>query len=53
LCGDSTEPADVDKVMAGKKAALASFDPPYLIDYTGKRVGNSGKDWSATYHDVD
>jgi DNA modification methylase len=58
LCGDSTNPADVDRVMDGKKAALVATDPPYLVDYTGERPdhegGNKGgKDWSATYREID
>jgi DNA modification methylase len=53
LCGDSTDLSDVQRVMDGHQAALCSTDPPYLIDYTGERVGGSGKDWSATYHEVD
>jgi DNA modification methylase len=53
LCGDSTDLNDALRVMDGHKAALCSTDPPYLIDYTGERVGGSGKDWSATYHEVD
>ncbi len=57
LCGDSTKAADVLRVMNGQKAALAAFDPPYLVDYTGERPdhdgGNQGgKDWSATYKEV-
>ena len=58
LCGDSTKPEDVGRLMAGEKAALLSTDPPYCVDYTGddrpihdgKR---SGKDWSAVYREVD
>ena len=53
LTADSTKPADVDRVMAGQKAVLAAFDPPYLVDYTGERVGDSGKDWSASYKEVE
>jgi DNA modification methylase len=53
LCGDSTKPADVDRVMSGEKAALCSTDPPYLVDYTGDRPNDSGKDWSATYKEVE
>lgn len=57
LCGDSTDAGDVDRVMDGKKAALVSTDPPYLVDYTGDRPnkGNksAGKDWSATYREID
>ncbi len=53
LCGDSTDLKDVQRAMDGHKAALCATDPPYLVDYTGERVGDSGKDWSATYHEID
>jgi DNA modification methylase len=53
LCGDSTDIKDVHRLMDGNKAALCASDPPYLVDYTGERVGGSGKDWSATYHEID
>jgi DNA modification methylase len=52
-CGDSTDAADVDRLMDGHKAALCATDPPYLVDYTGERVGDSGKDWSGSYREVD
>ena len=53
LCGDSTKPGDVDRVMDGRTAALVATDPPYLVDYTGERPNDSGKDWSATYREID
>jgi DNA modification methylase len=53
LCGDSTKPADAHRVMAGDKAALVATDPPYLVDYTGERPNDSGKDWTATYREID
>jgi DNA modification methylase len=53
LCGDSTSLADVRKVMDGEKAALVATDPPYLVDYTGERPNDSGKDWTATYREID
>src|SRR5690606_35268346 len=53
LCGDSTKLADVHRVMAGEKAALVATDPPYLVDYTGERPNDSGKDWTATYREID
>jgi DNA modification methylase len=53
LCGDSTSLADVRKVMDGDKAALVATDPPYLVDYTGERPNDSGKDWTATYREID
>ncbi len=53
LCGDSTAPQDVSRVMNGDLASLVSTDPPYLVDYTGERPNNSGKDWSADYREID
>lgn len=53
LCGDSTNPADVLRLMDGQKAALTATDPPYLVDYTGERPNDSGKDWTASYREID
>jgi DNA modification methylase len=60
LCGDSTSPDDVTRLMDGKRAALFATDPPYLVDYDGtnhptkkgataraKKIAN--KDWSEDY----
>ena len=35
LCGDATSYADVERLMAGKRASLMATDPPYLVDYQG------------------
>lgn len=64
LCGDSTNPDDVRRLMDGKRACLFATDPPYLIAYDGtnhphkwtatyghKHPGD--KDWSDKYTDVD
>jgi DNA modification methylase len=53
LCGDSTNLRDVQRVMGGEKAALVATDPPYLVDYTGERPNDSGKDWTDTYREID
>ena len=53
MCGDSTNPEDVARLMDGKKAALCSTDPPYLVDYTGERPNDSGKDWTGSYREID
>jgi DNA modification methylase len=53
LAGDSTDAGDVARLMGGDKARLCATDPPYLVDYTGERPNDSGKDWTATYHEVD
>ncbi len=60
LCGDSTSPDDVARLMNGERAALFATDPPYLVDYDGtnhptkkgataraKKIAN--KDWSEEY----
>jgi DNA modification methylase len=42
LCGDSTDPEQVRRIMAGERAALMATDPPYLVDYDG---GNHPQTW--------
>lgn len=42
LCGDSSKPEEVAKLMPGRKAQLVFTDPPYAVDYRGGRVG---KEW--------
>lgn len=60
MCGDSTNPADVQFLMDGKKAILFSTDPPYLVDYNGtnhpykwnasqEEKERKNKDWSDSY----
>jgi len=33
MCGDSTIPEDMRKLMGGEKADLCFTDPPYILDY--------------------
>ena len=35
LCGDSTKVDDVERLMAGAKAAMVFTDPPYNISFSG------------------
>ncbi len=55
LCGDSTAPEDVLRVMDGKRAVLFATDPPYLVDYDGTNhphkwnKPDANKDWSESY----
>jgi DNA modification methylase len=53
LCGDSTNAEDIARLLDGEKAALCATDPPYLVDYTGERPNGTGKDWTATYREID
>lgn len=53
MCGSSIDLADVKKLMNGSRAALVSTDPPYLVDYTGERPKDKGKDWSAQYKEFE
>lgn len=38
MCGDSTKPEDVEKLMGGVKADLLLTDPPYNVSYVGMEV---------------
>ena len=44
LCGDSTKPADVKRLMAGQKADLVNMDPPYGVSYEGAAGKLKGDD---------
>jgi len=35
MCGDSTNPTDINKLMNGEKANMLLTDPPYNVDYEG------------------
>lgn len=35
MCGDSTMPGDVERLMAGEQADLLLTDPPYNVNYEG------------------
>lgn len=41
ICGDSTDPATINKLMDGEKAQMVNTDPPYGVEYTG----GVGKTW--------
>lgn len=36
ICGDSTNPAVIERLMDGLKADILITDPPYNVDYEGK-----------------
>lgn len=37
ICGDSTKPEDIGALMDGALADMIMTDPPYNVDYSGKR----------------
>jgi len=39
ICGDSRDPAVLDRLMAGKKAAMVFTDPPYNVPVNGHICG--------------
>jgi DNA modification methylase len=43
LCGDSTKPTDVARLMDGQRATLMATDPPFLVNYDG---GNHPPTWA-------
>src|SRR5258708_8299465 len=55
LCGDSTRPGEVARLMGEERAVLFQTDPPYAVGYTGgshpparanRGKGKRDKDWS-------
>ena len=36
ICGDSTDPETIERLMDGAKADMLLTDPPYNVDYVGK-----------------
>jgi DNA modification methylase len=61
LCGDSTRPECVSRIMAAERAILFQTDPPYAIGYTGgshpvtrknRGKANRNKDWSGSYREA-
>jgi DNA modification methylase len=43
LCGDSTKPEDVERLMAGAKAGMVHTDPPYGMSYQSNMRTKSAK----------
>lgn len=47
MCGDSTSPTDLDRLMAGKKADMVWTDPPYGVAIVGGNRGLSPEERKA------
>ena len=43
MCGDSTDPVNIDLLMNGKKADLVFTDPPYGVGFESKGVTNDNQ----------
>jgi DNA modification methylase len=61
LCGDSTRPEYVSRLMGDERAILFATDPPYAIGYAGgshpatranRAKANRDKDWSKVYREA-
>ena len=55
LCGDSADPAVVGRLMAGRKAALMTTDPPYGVDYASlvaSRKNQKAGGWDDIHNDA-
>jgi len=50
MCGDSTNPDDVDKLMKNEVADLVFTDPPYGVSYKGTNNPN-GREWEIIKND--
>jgi len=49
ICGDSTDPAVIDRLMDGVKADMVFTDPPYNIASESKNFAATGKTTKKTY----
>lgn len=50
ICGDSTDPKTIERLMQGEKAQMVNTDPPYGVSYEGTG-GNSKKKWDKIAND--
>lgn len=50
MCGDSTNPDDVARLMDGQQADMVFTDPPYGVSYIGTNNPN-GKEWKMIEND--
>lgn len=51
LCGDSSDPKAIKRLMNGKKAILMATDPPYGVAFGEKNYCPTAKDWGAIQGD--
>jgi DNA modification methylase len=55
ICGDSTNPDVLDRLMDGQQAQLVFTDPPYGVSYTGVKIHDGTprheNGWTAIEHD--
>ena len=51
MCGDSTNPEMVDKLIANAKIDMVWTDPPYNVGYTSAAKKGKGKEWKKAYGD--
>ncbi len=49
LCGDATRPEDLDRLLAGKRAAMVFTDPPYNVAYEGAAGSIQNDDLGAAF----
>ncbi len=52
LCGDSSNAADVERLMAGARAVLMATDPPYGVDFAGAKYNPRAKEWAGIEGDT-
>lgn len=43
LCGDSSKPADIDRLLAGERIHLVNMDPPYNVNVAPRSNNAQGK----------
>jgi DNA modification methylase len=54
MCGDSTDPEQIARLMKGERAICSITDPPYSVNYEESHKHRGGnKDVHASYHEAD